>query len=107
MSLLPSAGAGGEEGEVDNIFKYGLEKGAWYSDKSGKARVSFGAEESLPSSYALTKVSYKAQRPPAGWLPSQPRALIYAAYPLGTWIDRTRMCCSADAMMAPSILTTL
>jgi len=35
MSLLPSAGAGGEEGEVDNVFKYGMEKGTWYSDKSG------------------------------------------------------------------------
>ena len=35
MLLLPTAGAGGAEGQVDNVFKYGLEKGAWYSDKSG------------------------------------------------------------------------
>jgi Rieske Fe-S protein len=35
ISLLPSAGAGGEEGEVDNVFKYGSDKGSWYSDKSG------------------------------------------------------------------------
>jgi len=35
MSLLPSAGAGGEEGEVDNVFTYGPEKGTWYSDRSG------------------------------------------------------------------------
>jgi len=35
MSLLPSAGAGEEQGEVNNVFTYGPEKGAWYSDKSG------------------------------------------------------------------------
>jgi len=35
MSLLPTAGAGPEEGEVDNVLRYGPEKGAWYSDKSG------------------------------------------------------------------------
>jgi Rieske Fe-S protein len=35
VSLLPTAGAGEEQGEVDNVFKYGPEKGAWYSDKSG------------------------------------------------------------------------
>jgi len=35
MSLLPTAGAGPEEGEVDNVLRYGHEKGAWYSDKSG------------------------------------------------------------------------
>jgi Rieske Fe-S protein len=35
ISLLPTAGAGGEEGEVDNVFKYGPDKGTWYSDKSG------------------------------------------------------------------------
>jgi len=35
MSLLPSAGAGEEQGEVDNVFRYGPEKGTWYSDKSG------------------------------------------------------------------------
>jgi len=35
MSLLPSAGAGREEGEVDNVFKYGPERGAWYSDRAG------------------------------------------------------------------------
>jgi len=35
MSLLPTAGAGPEEAEVDNVFRYGYEKGAWYSDKSG------------------------------------------------------------------------
>lgn len=34
-SLLPTAGAGAEQGEVDNVFRYGHEKGAWYSDKSG------------------------------------------------------------------------
>ena len=35
MSLVPGAGAGQEQGEVDNVFIYGPEKGAWYSDKSG------------------------------------------------------------------------
>ena len=35
MSLLPTAGAGEEQGEVDNVFVYGPEKGTWYSDKSG------------------------------------------------------------------------
>ena len=35
MSLLPTAGAGAEQGQVDNVFRYGHEKGAWYSDKSG------------------------------------------------------------------------
>lgn len=35
VSLLPSAGAGEEQGEVDNILRYGPEKGAWYSDRSG------------------------------------------------------------------------
>lgn len=35
MSLLPSAGAGEEGGEVDNVFRYGAEKGTWYSDKAG------------------------------------------------------------------------
>ena len=35
MSLLPSTGAGEEQGEVDNVFRYGPEKGTWYSDKSG------------------------------------------------------------------------
>jgi len=35
MSLLPSAGAGEEQGQVDNVFVYGPEKGTWYSDKSG------------------------------------------------------------------------
>lgn len=34
-SLLPSSSAGQELGPVDNIFRYGPEKGAWYSDKSG------------------------------------------------------------------------
>jgi Rieske Fe-S protein len=34
-SLLPTAGAGEEEGQVDNVFKYGPDKGTWYSDKSG------------------------------------------------------------------------
>lgn len=35
MSLLPTAGAGQEQGEVDNVFRYGPEKGTWYSDKAG------------------------------------------------------------------------
>lgn len=35
MSLLPSAGAGEQQGEVDNVFRYGPEKGAWYSDRAG------------------------------------------------------------------------
>lgn len=35
ISLLPSAGAGQQQGEVDNVFRYGPEKGAWYSDRSG------------------------------------------------------------------------
>jgi Rieske Fe-S protein len=34
-SLLPTAGAGQEEGQADNVFKYGPDKGTWYSDKSG------------------------------------------------------------------------
>ena len=34
-SLLPGSGAGGQQGEVDNTFRYGPEKGTWYSDKSG------------------------------------------------------------------------
>ncbi|MGB9024209.1 MAG: hypothetical protein WCC94_12355 [Candidatus Bathyarchaeia archaeon] len=35
MSLLPSAGAGEQQGEVDNVFTYGPEKGTWYSAKAG------------------------------------------------------------------------
>lgn len=35
VSLLPTAGAGEEQGEVDNVFRYGPEKEAWYSDRSG------------------------------------------------------------------------
>jgi Rieske Fe-S protein len=35
MSLLPSAGAGEHQGEVDNVFTYGPEKGTWYSAKAG------------------------------------------------------------------------
>jgi Rieske Fe-S protein len=35
ISLLPTAGAGQQQGEVDNVFRYGPEKGAWYSDRSG------------------------------------------------------------------------
>jgi Rieske Fe-S protein len=35
MSLLPSAGAGQQQGEVDNVFRYGPEKGTWYSDRFG------------------------------------------------------------------------
>ena len=34
-SLLPSPRSSQQESEVDNIFRYGPEKGAWYSDKSG------------------------------------------------------------------------
>ncbi len=34
-SLLPGSGAGEQQGEVDNTFRYGPEKGTWYSDKSG------------------------------------------------------------------------
>lgn len=34
-SLLPSAGAGQEQGEADNVFRYGPEQGTWYSDKAG------------------------------------------------------------------------
>ncbi len=35
MSLLPASKETQQQGEVDNIFRYGAEKGAWYSDKSG------------------------------------------------------------------------
>jgi Rieske Fe-S protein len=35
VSLLPSPRAGQQQGEVDNVFRYGPEKGTWYSDKSG------------------------------------------------------------------------
>ncbi len=35
MSLVPSAGAGQQPGEVDNVFRYGPEQGAWYSDRAG------------------------------------------------------------------------
>jgi len=34
-SLLPSSGGGQQQGEVDNTFRYGPEKGTWYADKSG------------------------------------------------------------------------
>jgi Rieske Fe-S protein len=34
-SLLPTPRGSQQEGEVDNVFRYGPEKGAWYSDKSG------------------------------------------------------------------------
>jgi Rieske Fe-S protein len=34
-SLMPSSSGGGQTGPVDNIFRYGAEKGTWYSDKSG------------------------------------------------------------------------
>jgi len=34
-SLLPSAGVGQQPGEVDNTFRYGMEQGAWYSDRAG------------------------------------------------------------------------
>jgi Rieske Fe-S protein len=34
-SLLPSPQASQEQGQVDNVFRYGSEKGTWYSDKSG------------------------------------------------------------------------
>lgn len=35
MSVLPGAEACQPQGEVDNIFRYGPEKGTWYSDKFG------------------------------------------------------------------------
>jgi rieske iron-sulfur protein len=35
MSLQPAAEAGQELTEADNIFRYGPEKGTWYSDKAG------------------------------------------------------------------------
>jgi len=35
MSLLPSVGAGEQQGEVDNVLRYGPEKGTWYSAKAG------------------------------------------------------------------------
>jgi Rieske Fe-S protein len=34
-SLLPSPKGSTQPGEVDNVFRYGPEKGTWYSDKSG------------------------------------------------------------------------
>jgi Rieske Fe-S protein len=34
-SLLPAKGVGQQQGEVDNIFRYGAEKGTWYSDRAG------------------------------------------------------------------------
>lgn len=34
-SLLSTAGACQQQGEVDNVFRYGPEKGTWYSDKAG------------------------------------------------------------------------
>jgi Rieske Fe-S protein len=34
-SLLPRAGAGADLGEVDNVLRYGPEKGVWYSSKAG------------------------------------------------------------------------
>jgi Rieske Fe-S protein len=35
MSLLPRARAGEQQGEADNVFRYGPEKGTWYADKAG------------------------------------------------------------------------
>jgi Rieske Fe-S protein len=35
MSLLAPPGGGEQEGNVDNVFRYGSEKGTWYSDKAG------------------------------------------------------------------------
>ncbi len=35
MSILPSSGSGQQEGEVDNVFRYGPEKDTWYSDRAG------------------------------------------------------------------------
>jgi len=34
-SLLPSPQTSQQQGQVDNVFRYGSEKGTWYSDKSG------------------------------------------------------------------------
>jgi Rieske Fe-S protein len=34
-SILPAPKGEQEEGEIDNVFKYGQEKGSWYSAKSG------------------------------------------------------------------------
>ena len=35
MSLFPPKEASQQQGEVDNVFRYGSEKGTWYSDKAG------------------------------------------------------------------------
>jgi Rieske Fe-S protein len=35
LSLLPTPGGSEQGGNVDNVFRYGSEKGAWYSDKAG------------------------------------------------------------------------
>lgn len=34
-SLMPSSKGSQQQGQVDNVFRYGPEKGTWYSDKSG------------------------------------------------------------------------
>lgn len=34
-SLLPPSGSGEPQGEVDNVFRYGQEKGEWYSSMTG------------------------------------------------------------------------
>jgi Rieske Fe-S protein len=34
-SLMPTSSGGQAQTSVDNVFRYGPEKGAWYSDKSG------------------------------------------------------------------------
>ena len=34
-SLLPSPQGSQQQGQIDNVFRYGSEKGTWYSDKSG------------------------------------------------------------------------
>ena len=35
VSLLPSSKGSQQQGNVDNVLRYGAEKGTWYADKSG------------------------------------------------------------------------